>query len=81
MWWQIRNLSKRLEKEKLLKLCKRCGILHSKRLTECPHCSSLDDENLSRLLLQRAESRMSMGNTMLYFVAVFVLIILVVNIF
>lgn len=79
MWWQLHNLTEMIKRRNTLKLCKRCSLLHKKQLTECPKCTGVDDDKLEALLQQRSDSRVGIGNAMLYGAAAFVILIIILN--
>ena len=64
MWGQLHNLTEGVKRRSGQKNCDRCGLLFKKILTECPRCSNINDEELSALLQQRAETRVGLGKTM-----------------
>ncbi|MEJ2455158.1 MAG: hypothetical protein P8103_13510 [Candidatus Thiodiazotropha sp.] len=47
-------------------LCDRCGLLYAKSEASCPHCDSLSDVALRRLLNERRRFHLSLGKGMLY---------------
>ncbi len=60
-------------------LCDRCGLLYAKSEAVCPHCESLSDVALRRLLDERRRFRLSVGKGMLYgAITLFALLLLLI---
>ena len=81
MWWQLQNLLERIENRKTLRKCKRCRMLYKKRLTECPRCAGVTDDDLYLLLMKRSDERISIGKSMFYGMIVIIIVMLWFNAF
>ena len=74
MWLPYHNLGKKIQQRKNQKKCQRCQLLYYKTLTECPHCTGIDDFKLKKLLAKRARFRIGLGKGM--FIAAVVIMVL-----
>ena len=79
MLWHKYTLTKRLIKERRLKKCERCHILYKKALTECPHCSDINDKDLNNIIQNSSNARVDIGKLMLYGAVAIIAIMIIIT--
>lgn len=73
MGYKANRISKQLNRV----CCKRCELYHDNKLSDCPHCSQLDDTQLQNLKDQVAEQdrlNSRLGQTIFLALAVVILL-------
>jgi len=73
-------LAKTTAHRNTLQKCTRCNVLYNKTTDKCPHCSALNDTELSLQLSKRKATRLSLGKSMFIGAAVIILIMFLLKI-
>lgn len=77
MPWLFHRIEQNIKRRKTQQRCGRCHLFYLKTAVQCPHCSGLDDRQLSSLLEQKVRFKIGLGKGMLG-AAVFIIIVLLV---
>lgn len=74
--WLLRQTEDSIRFHKTHRRCKRCGLYHKKKLTDCSHCSDISDTDLIKAIEKRKKFRISLGTGMIIGAMVFVVVMI-----
>lgn len=69
-----------LKEQRHSKPCKRCGLLHDQRVNECPHCGSLSDRELAKMLEEKELEHLGnvvLGNKLFIFAGIIAILLII----
>lgn len=70
--WLFNRLGNSILSRTNQRKCERCKLPYNESLSDCPHCSGLDDTSLTRILNKRRKERIGIATFMLLIAALFV---------
>ena len=66
MWWFLERIEQQTGRLRGMVCCVRCGMYFRKELERCSNCTGLSDDELSRLLAEKKNFKLSLGTMMLF---------------
>lgn len=69
-----------LKEQRHSKACKRCGWLYDQRVNECPHCGSLSDRELAKMLEEKELEHLgnvALGKKLFMFSAIIAILLII----